>query len=282
MTSPKVTVILVTDNDQEFVTAALESVLRQTYRTIEVVVCDQGSTDGTYSILTNFKDDRLKVSQGTGGGYFAGVNQAVQLATGEFILEFSPRGIMKPAMIRSLVTLIEKNNTSICGVSQFVKVDNNGLIVDRPKLPNPGDEMALELLLSNEPASAPLLLRRNFIGRSLYKTGGSQSKLDLLWSANKSGRLVLSQEYLAAARPAKPGAGLWGKRYTVLSILWRFPQVARNLPEDKRDAYGEKVIGLYKTAFRRKDYVFGLIILFCALRSPGYRHEFLRMVRLGK
>jgi glycosyltransferase involved in cell wall biosynthesis len=281
MTRPKVTVIIVTHNDQEFLTVSLESVFRQTYQNIEVIVCDQNSDDETYSILKCLEDARLRISESAEANYFAAVNEAVRLATGDFILEFPAKAIMKPATVESLVAMMQKNEV-LCVVSQFVKVDANGLIINRPKLPTPGDEMSLELLLSDKLANAPLFLRRSFINNSPYKVPYKQPKLALLWSINKGGKLLSSSEYLVATRSTKSTAGLWSKRYGAFKSLWQSPKVLGNLVEEERESYGEKLVKLYKLALKKRDYLFGLIVFVCVLRLPGYRHEFLRMIRQGE
>ena len=45
MSAPLVTVILATYNQQPYVAKALKSILDQTYTNIEIIVCDNGSTD---------------------------------------------------------------------------------------------------------------------------------------------------------------------------------------------------------------------------------------------
>ncbi len=283
MASPKVTVIMVTSNSQEFLTIALESVLRQTYRNIEVVVCDQSSTDETYSILKSFDDARLRVSESAENNYFACINEAARLATGDFVLEFSAKGIMKPTMVESLVTTTTKENKTIGAVPRFIKVDNDGVIIGEVKAPKAGDEMALALLTSDELADAPLFLRHDFIRKPLYRVHQKQPKLGLLWSINKKGGLLITQEYLAASRSKRSSElGLWNKRYTIFKLLWHFPKTIRNLGEEARRSYGELMAELYKTALKKRDYVFGLVVISLVLRRPGYRHEFVRIIRQAK
>ena len=49
--NPLVTVILATYNQQDYVKKALESILAQTYQNLEIIVCDNGSTDKTKEII---------------------------------------------------------------------------------------------------------------------------------------------------------------------------------------------------------------------------------------
>ena len=61
MASPLISVILPSYNHADFVTEAVESVLNQTMRDIELIVVDDGSTDGTPDIVEKIHDPRLKL-----------------------------------------------------------------------------------------------------------------------------------------------------------------------------------------------------------------------------
>ena len=56
----KVSVIIPTYNREKTILRALQSVLEQTYTNIEVLVIDDGSTDGTADIINGVDDDRVK------------------------------------------------------------------------------------------------------------------------------------------------------------------------------------------------------------------------------
>src|SRR5689334_1089314 len=63
MARPLISVILPVFNAEDFVTDAIRSVLQQTCRDFELLVVDDGSTDGTREIISRFatSDDRVKV-----------------------------------------------------------------------------------------------------------------------------------------------------------------------------------------------------------------------------
>ncbi|HEY9342351.1 MAG TPA: glycosyltransferase, partial [Hanamia sp.] len=52
---PKISVIIVVFNGAKTLTQAIESVLRQTYKNVELIVVDGGSTDGTLDILRKYE-----------------------------------------------------------------------------------------------------------------------------------------------------------------------------------------------------------------------------------
>ena len=57
---PKVSVILSSYNHAPYVAEAIESVLHQTFRDFELLIFDDGSTDGSADIIRTFRDERIK------------------------------------------------------------------------------------------------------------------------------------------------------------------------------------------------------------------------------
>ena len=82
---PLVSVVLCTYNDELYISQTIESVLCQTYTNFEFIIWDDGSTDGTASIIKSYKDQRIKYFYhiNTGIGEAAGL--ACQQAQGKYI-----------------------------------------------------------------------------------------------------------------------------------------------------------------------------------------------------
>lgn len=87
MTS-KVSVCIPVYNGKGFLTESLESVLKQTYRDIEILIVDDGSTDGSIEVLKKFakKDSRIKLVFNTNNlGLVGNWNKCIELASGDWI-----------------------------------------------------------------------------------------------------------------------------------------------------------------------------------------------------
>lgn len=84
--TPLVSVIIPAYNTEAYIAQSIQSALEQTLRNIEVIVVDDGSTDGTVAIARRFQDDRLRVFVNEQNMGAAGArNRAIQAAQGEWI-----------------------------------------------------------------------------------------------------------------------------------------------------------------------------------------------------
>lgn len=84
MTAPLVSVVIPAYNCEKLIASALDSVLSETYAPFEVIVVDDGSTDGTVRILESY-GDRIRLFRKTNGGPAAARNLAVSKARGEYL-----------------------------------------------------------------------------------------------------------------------------------------------------------------------------------------------------
>ena len=78
-------VIIPTYNRKHFLKIALESILQQTYKEFEVIVVDDGSTDGTEDLVKSYKDKRIRYFYQKNKGPSSARNLGIREAHGEFI-----------------------------------------------------------------------------------------------------------------------------------------------------------------------------------------------------
>lgn len=104
--SPLVSVYMPTKNRLASARAAVRSVLAQTYPHVELVVVDDGSTDGTFAYLQDEaqRDPRLKVLRHEEGrGACTARNEAIRATTGAFLTGLDDDDEFKPHHIEALV-----------------------------------------------------------------------------------------------------------------------------------------------------------------------------------
>jgi len=82
---PRVSVVITTYNYEQFVAAAIESVLRQTVRPDEIVVVDDGSTDGTAAVVARYAGRGVRYIRQANAGAGAARNRGIRETRGDLI-----------------------------------------------------------------------------------------------------------------------------------------------------------------------------------------------------
>ena len=100
--SPLVSVVVVSYNYESFVRQAVESVLAQTYRNLEVIVVDDGSTDGSRSILAGF-GDRIRLVLKPNGGETSAANSGFAVARGAIVMFVDSDDLLAPTAVAEIV-----------------------------------------------------------------------------------------------------------------------------------------------------------------------------------
>jgi len=100
--APRVSVIVTAYNEKEYIEGAVQSVLAQTCDNLEVVVVDDGSTDGTKDVLRRrFEDGRLRVFSLERRGRVKALNYGLKVANGAFIAVLDADDRCRPTRIET-------------------------------------------------------------------------------------------------------------------------------------------------------------------------------------
>ena len=98
MSTPRVTIAIPCFNAERWIAACVESALAQTWPATEVIVADDGSTDGSLAILEKFGGAIRLIRSGHGGGNHAR-NQALAVASGEWVQFLDADDYLEPGKI---------------------------------------------------------------------------------------------------------------------------------------------------------------------------------------
>ena len=110
-----VSVIVPTYNSEEYIRECIESILNNTYRNLEVICIDDGSTDNTLDILNIIKkrDERLIILEQDHKGVSAARNKGLDKATGKYISFVDSDDFINWNMYEILVEVAEENNLDL-------------------------------------------------------------------------------------------------------------------------------------------------------------------------
>ena len=128
-TDPLISIITVVYNGKEFLEETIQSVINQTYKNIEYIIIDGGSTDGTVDIIKKYEEHiDYWVSEKDEGIYDA-MNKGIDIASGEFIAFLNADDWYEKDSVKYIVQEYSKHNDIdfFYGNLNFIK--KNGDIV---------------------------------------------------------------------------------------------------------------------------------------------------------
>ena len=134
--SSKVSVVIPVYNTQKYLDQCLGSILFQTYRNLEIICVNDGSTDNSLAILQKYAkfDKRIKIIDQKNMGISPARNEGMKVATGEFIIFFDSDDFFDSTMIEEMVMKAEEYDADIavCSYSVFddrVQKDVSGTLL---------------------------------------------------------------------------------------------------------------------------------------------------------
>ena len=155
--NPLVSVVVSTYNRADLLYETIQSILNQTYKKIEVIVVDDGSTDTTKKIVNSFEDYRIQyIYSENWGGPAKPRNIGIKRAKGEYIAFQDDDDLMVPDRIHLLLKALCVNPDAVLALGDYAFIDQSG---------NPTGEKSKFLLHedSTDPITAPVLLKDGYL-----------------------------------------------------------------------------------------------------------------------
>lgn len=112
---PSVSVIMPVYNAGKYLRGAIDSVLAQTFRDFELILLDDGATDGSGSVCDEYaaKDSRIRVKHGRNGGICASRNVGMELARGKWLAFCDHDDYMEPTFLAKLFACVDGTGYAI-------------------------------------------------------------------------------------------------------------------------------------------------------------------------
>jgi N-acetylglucosaminyl-diphospho-decaprenol L-rhamnosyltransferase len=109
MTAPIVSIVVVTWCDREHLLACLASIAEHVTLPREVIVVDDGSTDGTVDAARERFPDAVVVGRPANGGLVAGRNDGLKLARGRYVLMLDSDTVVLPGAVETLAAVLDRD-----------------------------------------------------------------------------------------------------------------------------------------------------------------------------
>lgn len=120
--APQVSIVIPTYNHARFLPQSVESVLRQTYPNVELIVLDDGSKDATREVLQVY-GGRFRWESQANIGQAATLNKGWRMAQGELLGYLSADDYLHPEAVRRAVDALASDSSTVLVYSDFEQVD---------------------------------------------------------------------------------------------------------------------------------------------------------------
>lgn len=123
---PLVSIIIPTYNAEKYIKDTINSALSQTYKNIEVIIVDDGSTDGTLKLINSFQSEKVKIFTQKNKGASVARNNGIKHSNGKYIQFLDADDLINEVKIDYQVKLLISNpdHISLCHTIHF----DDGLI----------------------------------------------------------------------------------------------------------------------------------------------------------
>ncbi len=162
-----VSVLVPLFNSEEYIKDAIESVLNQSYENFELLVIDDGSTDKSAEIVSQFKDSRIKLHRRNHSGLIDGLNYGLAVAKGEVIARFDNDDICLEGRLKNQISFLKGHPDVGVVAGGAYLIDETGKIRKSISMPEHHDDISHCLESFFNPIIHPAVVIRKDILSSL-------------------------------------------------------------------------------------------------------------------
>ena len=166
MSRPAVTIVVPTFNRAEWLRGAIDSGLAQDYEQLELLVVDDGSTDGTAELLSEYEQrchgDRFRVVSQANAGQAVAINRGWDLARGELVGYLADDDLLAPGAVSRLVEELVADPGCAVVYPGYHLIEADGAVIDTIR---PIDYSPQEAVRLHDTIIGPgALIRREALG----------------------------------------------------------------------------------------------------------------------
>lgn len=161
---PKISVVMPTRNQVGFIGCAVDAVLAQTFPDFELIIINNGSTDGTTEYLDGLRDPRIIVRHREDRGALTSIDDGCRMASGEFLTWVSSDNVCAPYFLEALLAPFAADPGIGFSYSSYWTIDDRNALTGL----NNRNLLRYRDLVFNRNAGCPAFLYR----RALHETVG--------------------------------------------------------------------------------------------------------------
>ena len=105
---PRVSIVIASYNHEKYAGECIQSVLDQTYQDFEIIITDDGSSDGTVNVIKEFDDSRIQLyTHAENKGACTAINNCIRKAAGEYIAVLNSDDAWEPTKLEKQVAYLD-------------------------------------------------------------------------------------------------------------------------------------------------------------------------------
>jgi glycosyltransferase involved in cell wall biosynthesis len=162
----QVSIVMPVYNGEEFLSSAIESILKQKFTAYELIIINDGSTDQSEAIILSFSDKRiLYINHGKNKGLVAALNTGFSAASGKYIARMDQDDICLPNRIASQFEFMEQHENVVLLGTQLQVVGEENI----SHMYSKSDELKTSLLIGTSFAHPTVMIRKSTIVQNNLK-----------------------------------------------------------------------------------------------------------------
>lgn len=163
---PKVSILIPVYNGQDYISRAIESCLSQVFKDIELIVIDDGSTDQTRQVISNYSNDpRCNIYFNDSNiGLPATLHKGLKLCNADWVARLDSDDIMHPYRLDIQYFFAVKYGVDICG-SWARRIDANDKYLGMIRTPISNPEISFALSTYNPIIHPSVLINLKFLNK---------------------------------------------------------------------------------------------------------------------
>jgi len=131
MTNPLVSVVIPAYNHEQFIGAAIDSVLNQTMGDLELIIVDDGSTDNTAGVIKAYDDPRISYTWQENQDAYNTINRGMRMARGQYISILNSDDVYTIDRLEKCLLHIENTGAEVV-FSDVIPIDDKGRSLTEP------------------------------------------------------------------------------------------------------------------------------------------------------
>lgn len=188
MSTPKITVIMAVYNNATYLKHAIDSILQQTFQDLELLVVDDGSTDGSGDIIKRYSDPRIRLLENpVNKGVIYSRNRALKQAKGKFIAILDSDDMAVKDRLDCQYEHLMKNRLLAMTGGHAEVIDLKGFPTGELfRMPISPDDVSVEMLFRNVFVNSSVMVRKEVMEQvGGYREIGLSEDYDLAFRINE-------------------------------------------------------------------------------------------------